>query len=249
MVQTIPVRKLSLFAILSSLDLLLTWLLLQYGDGAVYESNPVANWWLAHGGWLGLAGFKFGVVALVGCLCAVISLYQPRAGRLILSFACSILLVVVLYSSAVAGYVGVQTELQEARVIPSPEESAWKLERQLRGDKEYRALREHLSKELIGGRDTLREAVAKLAASEMGHDARWLKILHLNYPDLPDEVCLAANFMEFTLDFLENHPSTAAAPRLEAEFQALYRIRPPRLWGVSLVWKGEKKQELELSDH
>jgi hypothetical protein len=89
-----------LFAALSLTDLSLTWWLLSHSDGQVYESNPVARWWLANHGWLGLAGFKVVGVLLVIGLAAVISRYRPRAAGRVLGFACAALTVVVLYSAS-----------------------------------------------------------------------------------------------------------------------------------------------------
>src|SRR5262249_41553021 len=53
-------RKLLLFLLLSLTDLWLTWFLVQRSDGAVYEGNPVAAWWLSRYGLPGLALFKGG---------------------------------------------------------------------------------------------------------------------------------------------------------------------------------------------
>jgi hypothetical protein len=102
-----------LFALLSVTDLFLTWWLLDHSDGEVYESNPVANWWLARHGWLGLVAFKAGGVLLVIGLVAFISRYRPRAGGRILGFACAILALVVLYSAFLW------------RWVPGAPEAAW----------------------------------------------------------------------------------------------------------------------------
>ena len=39
-------RKLFLFVLLNVVDLVLTWCLVGRGNGEVYESNPIARWWL-----------------------------------------------------------------------------------------------------------------------------------------------------------------------------------------------------------
>src|SRR5437588_12828510 len=65
--------KLYLFAVLSAADFVMTWWLLRHGDGVVYESNPVANWWLGRFGWTGLAGFKGAVALLALTLFSVIA--------------------------------------------------------------------------------------------------------------------------------------------------------------------------------
>jgi hypothetical protein len=98
--------KLLLFVLLSMADLFLTWLLVTGTGGQVYESNPVANYWLASYGWLGLGVFKAGMVSVVSTLVLVISRYRPRTGERVLLFACSTLTVVVLYSCFLAWSLG-----------------------------------------------------------------------------------------------------------------------------------------------
>jgi hypothetical protein len=79
-------------------DLLLTWLLIELGDGQVLESNPVANWWLMAHGWGGMTAFKLVMIALVGGLCVSIARRRPRAGELLLVFGCGAQAAVVLQS-------------------------------------------------------------------------------------------------------------------------------------------------------
>jgi hypothetical protein len=87
-----------LFVALNLADLFLTWRLVHGSHGAIVESNPVANWWLTALGWPGLSAYKLGIVVLVGTVIGVIRLKRPRAGSRVLAFACSAVLVVVLYS-------------------------------------------------------------------------------------------------------------------------------------------------------
>jgi hypothetical protein len=239
--QSIPVGKLGLFIALSGLDWLLTWQLLHHDSGLVYEGNPIASWWLMSGGWLGLSLFKFGIVVLVGGLCALISLYRPRTGGKVLTFACSVLVVVILYSSSLAGYVGAPSQRSEADRLRSLEQNGVALEQQFQGVKEYQALRQQLAADLLGGQYTLRETVAQLTASPLGQQARWLKILHMYYPNLDDEQCLAANLVEFTRDFAQGDPTTAdVVARLENDFQATYGFPPPRYWYNSCAHDGQQ---------
>ena len=60
--------KLSLFLFLSLTDLFLTWRLLLQSHGQVYESNPIADWWLSNYGWSGLAAFKIAMALSVAVL-------------------------------------------------------------------------------------------------------------------------------------------------------------------------------------
>src|SRR5262249_61189290 len=65
--------KLVLFGLLSIADLVLTLYLPHQGNGRVYESNPLAGWWLARLGSFGLALYKVLCVLLFGTLILTIS--------------------------------------------------------------------------------------------------------------------------------------------------------------------------------
>jgi hypothetical protein len=84
---------------LSAADLLLTWILLQNTNGAVYESNPIANALLGKYGWAGMIMFKATDVLIVAWIVLLLSVFQPRAARRVLSAACGIVGSVTLYSS------------------------------------------------------------------------------------------------------------------------------------------------------
>jgi hypothetical protein len=86
------------FTALGLADLFLTWRLIQAEDGRVLESNPVANWWLLHYGWVGMTAFKVGMTLVIGGLAAAVALSRPRTGERILVFACGAQAAVVLYS-------------------------------------------------------------------------------------------------------------------------------------------------------
>src|SRR5262245_15702856 len=90
--------KLVLFGLLSVADLVLTLHLLQQGNGRVYESNPLAGWWLARLGSFGLALYKVLCVLLFGTLILTISRLNPRTGGRVLVFGCVAVAVVVCYS-------------------------------------------------------------------------------------------------------------------------------------------------------
>src|SRR5262249_33959242 len=90
--------KLALFVALSVLDLVLTWYLLRGRPGRFYEGNPVAGWWLASFGWVGLAGFKVAVVLVALGAIAAVARARPRAAGWLLSFACLATAAVVTYS-------------------------------------------------------------------------------------------------------------------------------------------------------
>jgi hypothetical protein len=94
--------KLCLFLFLSLIDLFLTWRLLLQSHGQVYESNPIAEWWLSRYGWAGLVAFKMAMAVAVAVLTTAISLARPRTGGRVLAFACTALLLVVAYSCYVS---------------------------------------------------------------------------------------------------------------------------------------------------
>lgn len=96
-------RKLFLFTALSLADLGMTVYLLHQGQGRIYESNPVANAWLAAFGWIGLAMFKAVTVLMVAGIAVFVSRSRPRTGGGILKFGCLATGGVVLYSCLLSG--------------------------------------------------------------------------------------------------------------------------------------------------
>jgi Domain of unknown function (DUF5658) len=95
-------REIMLFALVSALDLLLTFLLLtgESGSGRTgfNESNPLARYFLYSWGFRGLAWFKFALVAFVVGICQIIALKRVDLGRRVLKFASLIVGGVVVYS-------------------------------------------------------------------------------------------------------------------------------------------------------
>ena len=91
-------KRLLLFAGLSLADLFLTWVLISQSNGEVYEGNPVAGAVLAKFHWAGLAAFKFMTFAVVVCLTAIIARQRPLVSVRVLTFACSTLGGVTIYS-------------------------------------------------------------------------------------------------------------------------------------------------------
>lgn len=93
---------LTLFFALSAADLVLTWWLVVHTGNEVYESNPVAAWWLARYGWAGLTVFKGMAVLLVTGLATLISVSRPQSGGRVLAFGCAAVGAVVCYSTFLA---------------------------------------------------------------------------------------------------------------------------------------------------
>lgn len=94
----IPLFRLSLFVVLSLCDLVLTGLVIRYSDGRIYESNPIAGAWLADYGWQGLVIFKVLGLGLVAMTSVYVSVQRPQTGARLLTFACIVVGLVVVYS-------------------------------------------------------------------------------------------------------------------------------------------------------
>jgi hypothetical protein len=221
-------RKLMLFVCLSLTDLVLTWHLLSHGDGQVYEGNPLARWWLAHYGWLGLTLFKLSLALFVVGLTLVIARQRPRAAGKVLVLSCVILATVVLYSGLLAWAVAgrsVAPGLCDPEVAAVSDRSR-DLDRQRERVGAYQQLLERLSADLIAGRRTLPEAVGLLAESERGRSPDWLRYLGRAYPGRSEQARLAANLVYHALFLLQGGSSVdeETARRLAADYRQCYGI-------------------------
>jgi len=96
--RRLPLGSLCLFAVLSFADLSLTWFLLNYSGGKIYESNPIASAWLASYGWAGLIIYKIMGLFLVAGVATFISFRKPETGKRVLAFAICALTAVTVYS-------------------------------------------------------------------------------------------------------------------------------------------------------
>ena len=70
-----------LFVIMSAMDIVLTWVILQAGGR---ELNPIARWVIEQHGLNGMMAFKFAMVLLVVILCESIARRQMRTGRVVM---------------------------------------------------------------------------------------------------------------------------------------------------------------------
>jgi hypothetical protein len=87
------------FVILSVADLVLTRVLLTATGDAIYEANPLANFILECHGWCGLTVFKLTAVALISSIILYVGKVRPLTGRRLLTFACGLMIAVVIYSA------------------------------------------------------------------------------------------------------------------------------------------------------
>jgi hypothetical protein len=221
------VRYLAFFTVLSLADYGLTWYLLGRTGGAAYEANPVANWWLQHFGWPGLALFKLTTVLLVSGLGVLIYRYRPSTARRLLTFACGLLAAVVLYS----GYL-----VYAAEGIPVALESDEELlARQRHLDAEtcrsnaYSLVLERVATDVVARRCTLRQAVAELSRAEKARDPAWLAVLGRQFNARTAEENLAVSVIENALALVNRNPSQMMrlARCLEEDFQASFGAPPP----------------------
>lgn len=80
--------------VLSLGDIFVTFLLLNRGQG-FYESNPIAEWFLARWSFRGMFLFKLGTIVVAITLGEIIERYRPGWGRVILWLGCLVSLTVV----------------------------------------------------------------------------------------------------------------------------------------------------------
>ena len=85
------------FLLAAVLDILLTWVLL--ARGGHYESNPVADYFIAGWGPKGMVWFKMTLAAVVCVLAQVVARAKPRTGRFILLLGTGVTGAVVCYSA------------------------------------------------------------------------------------------------------------------------------------------------------
>jgi hypothetical protein len=234
MAAVVHPRKLLLFTLLSLSDLGLTLLLLRHGGGAVYESNPVAGWWLAAYGWVGLAAFKAGTVLVVAALAVVVSRSRPRAGGAVLGFGCSALALVVGYSCYLANCGSALAEGEGMEDLATLLQSQASIEVELSKGLEYRALLDRLTADLVAGRCCLAEATTQLAGAARARDPNWLHRLREEYGARSDKEGLAGNLIVQSLTQCSDDPAATVrlAHRLRHEFRAAFGPGGPgaRAW-------------------
>jgi hypothetical protein len=226
--------KLLLFTVLSLADLILTWYLLQHGDGDVYEANPVADWWLSAWGWPGLVSFKVLMVSVVGGVVAAISLRHPVLAGKVLTFACTAVAGVLFYSCTLVRQVRADDYVRQATA------KAQELEQKLQVCRDYQALRKRLGWDLIHGRRTLAAAVAELAGTERGQDPGLLRVFRRRNPAWSDLALLADNLIPDVVELVQDRPDLAkeVARRLRTEFQASFG------WETTALANSEEKPTL-----
>jgi hypothetical protein len=230
--------KQSLFLLLSLVDLVLTWWLLQHSDGSVCEANPIARWWLTRYGWGGMTLFKTGVVLLVYLLLALLAHHRPREAARVLGFGCAMMAVLVLYSSFLCW---------KTSAVPGDGPTAAALDRELAEWNRtaplslsrrlaFQQFLGEVADELAGERCSLAAAATRVAQGEAAGDSFWRKRLAIDYPNRPLAEQIAADVIWRAVLNREDDQATARriALRLEQEFEATYGSPPPRAHRVLL---------------
>jgi len=204
----------ALFAALGLIDLGLTCHLLRISSGHIYESNPLAQWWLARWGWAGLVAFKLVLIALATAAIALVARSRPRVAARVLTFSCLATLVVIVYSCSllrsIPRHAGMFPLLHDEAGLAAEGRG---LDDRLRQVKAYRLVLSQAAEELLAGRSTLDAAVARLAATRRGQDPAWLTNLRKVYPGRSDAGCLAATLLDHARALREDKPPGPGAER------------------------------------
>jgi hypothetical protein len=224
MVATTHPRKLILLAMLSLADLILTWFLLERGGGSAYERNPIAAWWLAEFGWVGLAGFKLMTLLVFAAVVLVLARRRPRVAAKVLAFGCYALLAVVLYSAVLLPRAHAEGSYVRAQLQKDAQ-----LEKQLVSLRAYEDLLDQLADKLAAHRITLPEAIESLSTTEQVHDAVWQRSMALCAPGCTHEQILGARLIRQVVRLQAKDPTVAArlARELDAEFRSHFGSPTP----------------------
>jgi len=178
------------FVFLSLIDLASTWWLLERSGRVVCEGNPVADWWLSHYGWPGLAGFKASMVLLVIIVTTIISRQRPRVASRTLQFACAALVLVMIHSVALG-----RTAQTADEFVEDLNNDLGEFNRQARGRTEnilayFRLLAEVID-DVSAANATVPQAVERLANSPRAKDGDYLQTLVRRYPGRSLRECLS----------------------------------------------------------
>lgn len=84
------------FIVVSTLDLILTYFLLQ--KYAIFESNPLARFFIDHWGLKGMVTYKFSLVAFIMIIVQMIAKIKQQTALSVLRFGIAVQTAVVIYS-------------------------------------------------------------------------------------------------------------------------------------------------------
>lgn len=178
------------FVVLSLGDLVVTWWLLECSGRLVCEGNPIADWWLRHYGWLGLASFKSSMVLLVIVLTALTARKRPQVATRTLRFACAALVMVMLHSVAVGRSAQTANESVD-EVNNDLEELNGPARARTAKIVAYFHLLAEATDDVAAGRSTLSHGVDRLANSARAKDGDYLQSLVRRHPGHSFRECLS----------------------------------------------------------
>ncbi|MCI0376353.1 MAG: DUF5658 family protein [Gemmataceae bacterium] len=221
--------RLLLFALLSLLDLTLTWWLLEHSGRIVYEANPIARWWLSELGWLGLAAFKTGIVLVVITLTLVISRKRPQLAARIQVFGCVVLAVVVCYSAVLGGTAKTESA-SDQEIDDYLEAFNQKARDRFKQSRVLAAQMESWVEELIAGKATLAEVVERIEYSNWTRHPGLLHGLLQKHPRSSLQETLACVVMHWAELALDNEAvRDDVVSRLRMEFRELVHSQNAKL--------------------
>lgn len=178
----------AVFVSLSTLDLLLTWRLVEGSEGAVYEANPLAALVLLKQGWAGLALYKFACVGVAAGIGVVVCRFRPRLGRSLVLAASAVLTAVVGYSTALLALGDWDAEERPRLTEELLREQA--LQRNIQEMDRYWQRAREISRELAAGNCSLLEATQELESVDQITYSP-IHLLRVRCEGYSDEACLA----------------------------------------------------------
>jgi hypothetical protein len=158
-------------------------------------------------------------------LSTVISWRRPRTGGLVLSLGCGVSAAVVLYSSYL--YLtsdGRQDEARKAR----QQQTQWQAEKARM--EEVLRFEDRLAEDVVAGRRSLSDAVARLEPAVREEDAPWLTALELYHPGHSLRQLVAIRLIRLCLTKRPEDPQAQQAleERLAGEYRSLFgRVSSP----------------------
>ena len=87
-----------ILAVVSALDVIMTYYLLTRDDGGFTESNPIAKYFLDRWGMAGMAYFKASMTLVVCVITQIVARKNPVLAQQVLGLATLIIVAVVIYS-------------------------------------------------------------------------------------------------------------------------------------------------------
>jgi hypothetical protein len=216
------------FVALTLLDLVLTAVLLRTPGECFYEANPLADWVLREGGWLGMSLYKFGCAGMVLAVVGLLVRRHARAARRVLLVGCPILAVVVGYSVYLLG-----ANWGEWQDLHTAQAKAEHLQASFEGQRAYKQKVRKLAEDVATRRLSLDSAVRELddSLSSLGHDP--LPVLQTLFPDFNgnEHACLAIALVREVGFVLEDRVPVPESPlpRLQAEFASAFGQSLPPL--------------------